>query len=81
MRCSTRGLQVAAAVPFLACRWRSPARLHLLPGCVLTGNLTFPFCPQCKDFFKAGRGIYEDFCRRLPFYPSDFTDGRLDLDL
>lgn len=36
------------------------------------------FCPQCKDFFKAGRGIYEDFCRRLPFYPSDFTDGRLD---
>ncbi|XP_020499009.1 sodium bicarbonate transporter-like protein 11 isoform X1 [Labrus bergylta] len=30
---------------------------------------------QCKDFFKAGRGIYEDFCRRLPFYPSDFTDG------
>uniref|UniRef100_A0A671XZE3 Solute carrier family 4 member 11 n=1 Tax=Sparus aurata TaxID=8175 RepID=A0A671XZE3_SPAAU len=31
--------------------------------------------PPCKDFFKAGRGIYEDFCRRLPFYPSDFTDG------
>ncbi|XP_037602617.1 sodium bicarbonate transporter-like protein 11 isoform X1 [Sebastes umbrosus] len=30
---------------------------------------------QCKDFFKAGRGIYEDLCRRLPFYPSDFTDG------
>ncbi|XP_008314378.1 solute carrier family 4 member 11 isoform X1 [Cynoglossus semilaevis] len=29
----------------------------------------------CKDFFKAGRGIYEDLCRRLPFYPSDFTDG------
>uniref|UniRef100_A0A8C6S515 Solute carrier family 4 member 11 n=2 Tax=Neogobius melanostomus TaxID=47308 RepID=A0A8C6S515_9GOBI len=29
----------------------------------------------CKDFFKAGRGIYEDFCRRLPFYISDFTDG------
>lgn len=40
-----------------------------------------PFCPQCQDFFKAGRGIYEDFCRRLPFYPSDFTDGRLDRDL
>uniref|UniRef100_A0A8C6S6A0 Solute carrier family 4 member 11 n=1 Tax=Neogobius melanostomus TaxID=47308 RepID=A0A8C6S6A0_9GOBI len=31
--------------------------------------------PACKDFFKAGRGIYEDFCRRLPFYISDFTDG------
>uniref|UniRef100_A0A8C9ZXX8 Solute carrier family 4 member 11 n=1 Tax=Sander lucioperca TaxID=283035 RepID=A0A8C9ZXX8_SANLU len=30
---------------------------------------------KCQDFFKAGRGIYEDFCRRLPFYPSDFTDG------
>ncbi|XP_028293135.1 solute carrier family 4 member 11 isoform X3 [Gouania willdenowi] len=30
---------------------------------------------KCKDFFKAGRGIYEDLCRRLPFYPSDFTDG------
>ncbi|XP_029316344.1 solute carrier family 4 member 11 isoform X2 [Cottoperca gobio] len=30
---------------------------------------------QCKDFFKAGRGIYEDLCRRLPYYPSDFTDG------
>lgn len=35
------------------------------------------FCPQCKDFLKAGRGIYEDLSRRLPFYPSDFTDGRL----
>uniref|UniRef100_A0A4W6C281 Solute carrier family 4 member 11 n=1 Tax=Lates calcarifer TaxID=8187 RepID=A0A4W6C281_LATCA len=31
---------------------------------------------KCKDFFKAGRGIYEDLCRRLPFYPSDFTDGK-----
>ncbi|XP_054597975.2 solute carrier family 4 member 11 isoform X6 [Nothobranchius furzeri] len=30
---------------------------------------------KCKDFFRAGRGIYEDLCRRLPFYPSDFTDG------
>uniref|UniRef100_A0A673C222 Bicarbonate transporter-like transmembrane domain-containing protein n=1 Tax=Sphaeramia orbicularis TaxID=375764 RepID=A0A673C222_9TELE len=30
---------------------------------------------KCKDFFKAGRGIYEDLCRRLPFYLSDFTDG------
>lgn len=40
----------------------------------------FPFCLQCKDFFKAGRGIYEDLCRRLPFYPSDFTDGTLHAD-
>ncbi|KAJ8281466.1 hypothetical protein GJAV_G00068010 [Gymnothorax javanicus] len=31
----------------------------------------------CKDFLKAGRGIYEDLCRRLPLYPSDFTDGVL----
>nr|XP_054597973.1 sodium bicarbonate transporter-like protein 11 isoform X5 [Nothobranchius furzeri]XP_054597974.1 sodium bicarbonate transporter-like protein 11 isoform X5 [Nothobranchius furzeri] len=30
---------------------------------------------KCKDFLRAGRGIYEDLCRRLPFYPSDFTDG------
>uniref|UniRef100_A0A3Q3Q4Q7 Bicarbonate transporter-like transmembrane domain-containing protein n=1 Tax=Monopterus albus TaxID=43700 RepID=A0A3Q3Q4Q7_MONAL len=30
---------------------------------------------MCKDFFKAGRGIYEDLRRRLPFYASDFTDG------
>ncbi|XP_076002800.1 solute carrier family 4 member 11 isoform X2 [Genypterus blacodes] len=30
---------------------------------------------KCQDFFKAGRGIYEDLCRRLPLYPSDFTDG------
>ncbi|XP_017545921.1 sodium bicarbonate transporter-like protein 11 isoform X3 [Pygocentrus nattereri] len=29
----------------------------------------------CRDFFRVGRGIYEDLCRRLPFYPSDFTDG------
>ncbi|KAG9343995.1 hypothetical protein JZ751_012471 [Albula glossodonta] len=32
---------------------------------------------MCKDFLKAGRGIYEDLCRRLPLYPSDFTDGVL----
>uniref|UniRef100_A0A672HVD8 Bicarbonate transporter-like transmembrane domain-containing protein n=1 Tax=Salarias fasciatus TaxID=181472 RepID=A0A672HVD8_SALFA len=31
---------------------------------------------KCQDFFRAGRGIYEDLRRRLPFYPSDFTDGR-----
>ncbi|XP_031436390.1 sodium bicarbonate transporter-like protein 11 isoform X3 [Clupea harengus] len=29
----------------------------------------------CRDFFRLGRGIYEDLCRRLPFYASDFTDG------
>ncbi|XP_036811334.1 sodium bicarbonate transporter-like protein 11, partial [Oncorhynchus mykiss] len=28
-----------------------------------------------KDFFRPGRGIYEDLCRRLPLYSSDFTDG------
>lgn len=38
--------------------------------------MLFRLRPQCQDFFKAGRGIYEDFCRRLPFYPSDFTDGK-----
>uniref|UniRef100_A0A8C8HDK8 Bicarbonate transporter-like transmembrane domain-containing protein n=1 Tax=Oncorhynchus tshawytscha TaxID=74940 RepID=A0A8C8HDK8_ONCTS len=30
---------------------------------------------KCADFFKVGRGIYEDLRRRLPLYPSDFTDG------
>lgn len=30
---------------------------------------------QCKDFLKAGQGIYDDLRRRLPLYPSDFTDG------
>ncbi|XP_056238523.1 solute carrier family 4 member 11-like isoform X2 [Seriola aureovittata] len=29
----------------------------------------------CKDFFKAGKGVYDDLRRRLPLYPSDFTDG------
>ncbi|KAM9433549.1 solute carrier family 4 member 11-like isoform 2-T2 [Salvelinus alpinus] len=29
---------------------------------------------KCKDFFRPGRGIYEDLCRRLPLYSSDFTD-------
>uniref|UniRef100_A0A8C1GCH1 Solute carrier family 4 member 11 n=1 Tax=Cyprinus carpio TaxID=7962 RepID=A0A8C1GCH1_CYPCA len=28
--------------------------------------------------FLTGRGIYEDLCRRLPLYLSDFTDGILD---
>ncbi|KAG7517632.1 sodium bicarbonate transporter 11 isoform X1 [Solea senegalensis] len=27
------------------------------------------------DFLKAGKGIYNDLRRRLPLYPSDFTDG------
>uniref|UniRef100_A0A8C2Z5W9 Solute carrier family 4 member 11 n=1 Tax=Cyclopterus lumpus TaxID=8103 RepID=A0A8C2Z5W9_CYCLU len=30
---------------------------------------------SCKDFFKAGKGVYDDLRRRLPLYPSDFTDG------
>uniref|UniRef100_A0A7N6AMV9 Bicarbonate transporter-like transmembrane domain-containing protein n=1 Tax=Anabas testudineus TaxID=64144 RepID=A0A7N6AMV9_ANATE len=30
---------------------------------------------KCKDFLKAGKGVYDDLCRRLPLYPSDFTDG------
>ncbi|KAM6923393.1 solute carrier family 4 member 11-like [Xenentodon cancila] len=30
---------------------------------------------QCRDFFKAGKGVYDDLRRRLPLYPSDFTDG------
>ncbi|XP_028816432.1 sodium bicarbonate transporter-like protein 11 isoform X2 [Denticeps clupeoides] len=30
---------------------------------------------KVADFLRVGRGVYEDLCRRLPFYPSDFTDG------
>uniref|UniRef100_A0A3Q1G9G6 Solute carrier family 4 member 11 n=1 Tax=Acanthochromis polyacanthus TaxID=80966 RepID=A0A3Q1G9G6_9TELE len=30
---------------------------------------------KCTDFFKAGKGVYDDLRRRLPLYPSDFTDG------
>ncbi|XP_061580911.1 solute carrier family 4 member 11-like isoform X2 [Cololabis saira] len=30
---------------------------------------------QFKEFFKAGKGVYNDLRRRLPLYPSDFTDG------
>ncbi|KAK2904378.1 hypothetical protein Q8A73_011035 [Channa argus] len=31
---------------------------------------------KCKDFFKAGKGVYDDLRPRLPLYPSDFT-GRV----
>ncbi|XP_016067430.1 PREDICTED: sodium bicarbonate transporter-like protein 11 [Miniopterus natalensis] len=30
---------------------------------------------QRKDFFPVGKGIREDFARRFPVYPLDFTDG------
>ncbi|KAM9741602.1 solute carrier family 4 member 11-like isoform 2-T2 [Menidia menidia] len=30
---------------------------------------------KCRDFFIAGKGVYNDLRRRLPLYPSDFTDG------
>lgn len=30
---------------------------------------------KCKHFFKVGKGVYDDLRRRLPLYPSDFTDG------
>ncbi|XP_032383878.1 sodium bicarbonate transporter-like protein 11 [Etheostoma spectabile] len=30
---------------------------------------------QCEEFFKVGKGVYDDLRRRLPYYPSDFTDG------
>uniref|UniRef100_H3DE75 Solute carrier family 4 member 11 n=1 Tax=Tetraodon nigroviridis TaxID=99883 RepID=H3DE75_TETNG len=34
-----------------------------------------PLQSQCKDFLMAGKGVYRDLRRRLPLYPSDFTDG------
>ncbi|KAG5264079.1 hypothetical protein AALO_G00271890 [Alosa alosa] len=30
---------------------------------------------KLREFLRFGRGMYEDLCRRLPHYPSDFTDG------
>uniref|UniRef100_A0A8C5H126 Sodium bicarbonate transporter-like protein 11 n=1 Tax=Gouania willdenowi TaxID=441366 RepID=A0A8C5H126_GOUWI len=30
---------------------------------------------KCCDLFKVGKGVYTDLRRRLPLYPSDFTDG------
>ncbi|CAJ1058942.1 sodium bicarbonate transporter-like protein 11 isoform X2 [Xyrichtys novacula] len=35
---------------------------------------------QCRDFFRFGKGIYKDLRRRLPLYPSDFTDGIIGRD-
>uniref|UniRef100_A0A3Q2WQR3 Solute carrier family 4 member 11 n=1 Tax=Haplochromis burtoni TaxID=8153 RepID=A0A3Q2WQR3_HAPBU len=35
---------------------------------------------QCTDFFRFGKGVYDDFRRRLPLYPSDFTDGIIGSD-
>uniref|UniRef100_A0A8C5AM98 Sodium bicarbonate transporter-like protein 11 n=1 Tax=Gadus morhua TaxID=8049 RepID=A0A8C5AM98_GADMO len=29
----------------------------------------------CTDFLKPFKGVYDDLRRRLPLYPSDFTDG------
>uniref|UniRef100_A0A8C2XSJ0 Solute carrier family 4 member 11 n=1 Tax=Cyclopterus lumpus TaxID=8103 RepID=A0A8C2XSJ0_CYCLU len=39
------------------------------------GNTQIMPGEKCKDFFKAGKGVYDDLRRRLPLYPSDFTDG------
>ncbi|XP_030224313.1 sodium bicarbonate transporter-like protein 11 isoform X1 [Gadus morhua] len=30
---------------------------------------------ECTDFLKPFKGVYDDLRRRLPLYPSDFTDG------
>ncbi|KAK5864546.1 hypothetical protein PBY51_015782 [Eleginops maclovinus] len=30
---------------------------------------------ELKEFFKFGKGVFDDLRRRLPLYPSDFTDG------
>uniref|UniRef100_A0A671MVD5 Sodium bicarbonate transporter-like protein 11 n=1 Tax=Sinocyclocheilus anshuiensis TaxID=1608454 RepID=A0A671MVD5_9TELE len=42
---------------------------------VCFNTVSLPLQCKCRDFFRVGRGIYEDLCRRLPLYPSDFTDG------
>uniref|UniRef100_A0A8C2JIE6 Solute carrier family 4 member 11 n=1 Tax=Cyprinus carpio TaxID=7962 RepID=A0A8C2JIE6_CYPCA len=54
-------------------------RYHLTCVCVCVfvcfNTVSLPLQCKCRDFFRVGRGIYEDLCRRLPLYPSDFTDG------
>lgn len=35
---------------------------------------------ECKHFLMPGKGVYEDLRRRLPLYPSDFTDGIIGKD-
>uniref|UniRef100_A0A8C1S028 Solute carrier family 4 member 11 n=1 Tax=Cyprinus carpio TaxID=7962 RepID=A0A8C1S028_CYPCA len=56
-------------------------RYHLTRVCVCVcvfvcfNTVSLPLQCKCRDFFRVGRGIYEDLCRRLPLYPSDFTDG------
>lgn len=70
-------VKYAPVITVLSCRGRT-STYAVFPPLKIS---PFPFCLQCKDFFKAGRGIYEDLCRRLPFYPSDFTDGTLHGDL
>ncbi|XP_061748153.1 solute carrier family 4 member 11-like isoform X2 [Nerophis ophidion] len=35
---------------------------------------------EWKEFFKAGKGVYDDLRRRLPLYPSDYTDGIIGKD-
>lgn len=46
---------------------------YVIKSCFLKHPLSLS--SQCKDFFKAGKGVYDDLRRRLPLYPSDFTDG------
>uniref|UniRef100_A0A4W5KHI7 Solute carrier family 4 member 11 n=1 Tax=Hucho hucho TaxID=62062 RepID=A0A4W5KHI7_9TELE len=56
-------------------RYHKPLKVRL-PTHV--SELAHPYPPStrgCKDFFRPGRGIYKDLCRRLPLYSSDFTDG------
>uniref|UniRef100_A0A3Q3FJ76 Solute carrier family 4 member 11 n=1 Tax=Labrus bergylta TaxID=56723 RepID=A0A3Q3FJ76_9LABR len=36
--------------------------------------------PPIDLFFKFGKGVYSDLRRRLPLYPSDFTDGIMGKD-
>lgn len=44
-------------------------------GRFLFVSLICLFYLQCKNFLMPGKGVYEDLRRRLPLYPSDFTDG------
>lgn len=63
---------IGSSLMLLACSW--PLTL-LKTQLIWSWSSSLSLWSQCKDFLKAGKGVYKDLCRRLPLYPSDFTDG------
>ncbi|XP_046731619.1 sodium bicarbonate transporter-like protein 11 isoform X2 [Silurus meridionalis] len=68
-KCKTTTVEEEETDPHSHKPLKSAVSAHLVSLSLLCRGLC------CRDFFRVGRGIYEDLCRRLPFYISDFTDG------